>query len=122
VWTHPLDTVTGSGVLVDGVLYSAGYRRPKWWFAVDWQTGRTRCEQKELSTGAAVYADGRLYVLDERGTAALVNPGPESLDVVGRFRLFPRKARDAWAHPVLLDGRLYLRYHDTLWCYGVKGG
>jgi len=24
------------------------------------------------------------------------------------------------AHPVLLDGRLYLRCHDTLWCYEVK--
>ena len=23
-------------------------------------------------------------------------------------------------HPVLNDGRLYLRYHDTLWCYDVK--
>ena len=120
VWTHPLDTVTGSGVLVDGVLYAAGYRKPKWWFGVDWQTGRTRCEQKELTTGAAVYADGRLVVLDERGTAALVKPGPQSLEIVGRFQLFPRKARDAWAHPVLLDGRLYLRYHDTLWCYDVK--
>jgi outer membrane protein assembly factor BamB len=121
LWTCPLDTVTGSGVLVGGVLYSAGYRRPKWWLGVDWQTGRTRCELKELTTGAAVYADGRLYVLDERGTAALVKPGPASLEIVGRFQLTPRKIHDAWAHPVLLGSRLYLRYHDTLWCYDVKG-
>jgi hypothetical protein len=26
-----------------------------------------------------------------------------------------------WAHPVLLDGRLYLRHHDTMWCYDVRG-
>jgi hypothetical protein len=31
------------------------------------------------------------------------------------------KKHDVWAHPVILDGRLYLRYHDTLWCYDVKG-
>jgi outer membrane protein assembly factor BamB len=121
VWTCPLDTVTGSGVLADGVLYSAGYRRPKWWLGVDWQSGRTCCELKELTTGAAIYADGRLYVLDERGTAALVKPGPASLEIVGRFQLTSRKVHDAWAHPVLLGGRLYLRYHDTLWCYDVKG-
>jgi len=30
--------------------------------------------------------------------------------------------RDAWAHPVILDGRLYLRYHDTLYCYNIRAG
>lgn len=120
-WTVPIDTVTGSGVLVDGVLYAAGYQQAKWWFGFDWESGRTRYEHKELTTGAAIYADGRLYVLDERGTTALLKPGPESLETKGRFSLTPARVRDAWAHPVLLDGRLYLRYHDTLWCYDVRG-
>jgi len=26
----------------------------------------------------------------------------------------------AWAYPVVANGRLYLRDHDTLWCYDVK--
>jgi outer membrane protein assembly factor BamB len=120
VWTHPLDTVTGSGVLVDGTLFSAGYRKPKHWFGVDWQTGRTKVELKDLVTGAAIYADGRLYCLDERGTVALLKLEPNDLKIVGQFRLSAKRLRDAWAHPVLLDGRLYLRYHDTLWCYDVK--
>ncbi len=126
VWTCPLDTVTGSGVLVDGVLFSAGYRKPKWWFGVDWQTGETKCEFKDLTTGAAIYADGRLYVLDERGTVGLLKPGAGRLEIAGLFHLLAAKGaprvRDAWAHPVLCDGRLYLRYHDTLWCYDVKQG
>jgi len=120
VWSCPLDTVTGSGVLVDGVLYSAGYRKPKSWLAVDWQTGETKHELEALTTGAAVYADGRLYVLDERGNVGLVEPGAEGLQITGRFRLFDDRARDAWAHPVLTGGRLYLRYHEALWCYDVK--
>lgn len=120
VWSCPLDTVTGSGVLVDGVLYSAGYRRPKSWFAVDWQTGEMKHELEALTTGAAIYADGRLYVLDERGNVGLVKPGADGFQITGRFRLFEGRARDAWAHPVLQDGRLYLRYHETLWCYDVK--
>jgi outer membrane protein assembly factor BamB len=120
VWTHQLDTVTGGGVLVDGTLFAAGYRNAKHWFGVDWQTGRTRYELKELTTGAAIYADGRLYCLDERGTAALLKPESDGLKIVGQFRLSSKRLSDAWAHPVLLDGRLYLRYHDTLWCYNVK--
>ena len=120
LWTSPLDTVTGGAVLVDGTLFASGYKKSKWWFGVDWQTGKTKYELKNLTTGAAIFADGRLYCLDESGTVALLKPGSESLDVVGRFRLVQRRVRDAWAHPVLHDGRLYLRYHDTLWCYDVK--
>jgi outer membrane protein assembly factor BamB len=120
LWTCPLDTVTGSGVLVDGTLFSSGYRKPKRWLAIDWQTGETKYELEDFTTGAAVYADGRLYVLDEQGNVGLLKPGGDGLEVVGRFRLFDQRARDAWAHPVLCDGRLYLRHHDSLRCYDVK--
>jgi len=119
VWTSPIDAVTGCGVLVEGTLFASGYRDAKWWLGIDWQTGRTTCELKDLTTGAAIYADQRLYVLDERGIVALLKPGRDSLEVVSQFRLTDEKVRDAWAHPVLLDGRLYLRYHDALWCYDV---
>jgi outer membrane protein assembly factor BamB len=120
MWTSPIDTVTGCGVLIDGTLFASGYREVKHWLGIDWQTGRTKCELKDLTTGAAIYADGRLYVLDEEGTAALLKPGPNSLDIVSRFCLTAAPGHDAWAHPVLCNSRLYLRYHDTLWCYDVK--
>lgn len=119
VWTSPLDSVTGGSVLVDGTLFAATYLKPKQWLAVDWGTGQTKHEQKGLTTGAAIYADGRLYCLDEQANVALVDPG--NLSIVSRFRLVPDRVRDAWAHPVLLDGRLYLRYHDSLFCYDVQG-
>jgi outer membrane protein assembly factor BamB len=120
VWKSPLDTVTGGAVLVDGVLYAGGYRKSKWWFGLDWQTGQTKYELKDLTTGAAIYADGRLYVLDERGSVGLLKPGDDGLKTVGHFPLVTENVRDAWAHPVLCAGRLYLRYHDTLWCYDVR--
>jgi outer membrane protein assembly factor BamB len=120
LWESSLDTVTGSAVLVDETLFVAGYRASKWWFALDWRTGKTRCERKELTTGAAIFADQRLYCLDERGTVALLEPGADRLEVAGKFSLLTERAGDAWAHPVLHDGRLYLRYHDALWCYDVR--
>lgn len=130
-WTSSLDTVTGSALLVGEVLYAAGYRKSKWWMGLDWSTGEVVAEQKALSTGAAICADGRLYVLDERGNVGMLrlagggssgasSAPAESLAVAGRFTLVTGRVRDAWAHPVLLDGRLYLRYHDSLWCYDVK--
>jgi outer membrane protein assembly factor BamB len=125
LWTCPLDTVTGGAVLVgsatgNDTLFTAGYRDQKWWFGLDWQTGKTKYELKEFTTGSAIYADGRLYCLDEQGKVGLLKPQADGLRVVGRFALVDKKVHDAWTHPVLLDGRLYLRYHDTLFCYDVK--
>ena len=119
VWQNDLDTVTGSGVRLGDTLFVAGYKRSKWWFSIDWKTGKPRSELKTLTTGAAVYAEGRLYCLDERGTVALADTAHGRLELVSHFSLVER-VRDAWAHPVIHQGRLYLRYADRLWCYDVR--
>ena len=119
VWDTTLDTCTGTVVLVDGLLYGSGYRKHKSWVCLDWKTGEIRFESKAVTTSAAVYADGRLYCLAEDGRAALVTPLADQFRIDGEFRLITERVRDAWSHPVLLDGRLYLRYHDSLWCYEV---
>jgi outer membrane protein assembly factor BamB len=120
-WDTTLDTCTGTVLLVDGLLYGSGYKKHKSWLCVDWKSGEIRHEFKGLTSSAAVYADRRLYCLAEDGRAAMLRPTPESFEVAGQFPLLSEKVNDAWAHPVLLDGRLYLRYHDTLWCYDVRG-
>jgi outer membrane protein assembly factor BamB len=117
VWETPLDSCTGGGLLVDGLLYGGGYTKFKGWIAVDWRTGETKHALKELPTGSAVWGDGRLHVQAEDGRAGLLTP---DLKVVGQFKVTPKKVTDAWAHPVLLNGRLYARYHDTLECRDVR--
>ena len=76
------------------------------WLCLNWKSGET------------VYADGRLYCLAEDGRAVLLKPTPK-FKVGGSFPLVPERVHNAWAHPVLLHGRLYLRYHDTLGCYDI---
>ncbi|MBN2296271.1 MAG: PQQ-like beta-propeller repeat protein [Pirellulales bacterium] len=122
MWTNPLDTVTGSGILIGKQFFSSGYSRIKYWCLVDWSSGQTLQKLKDLTTGAAIMADGRVYCQDEKGNVALLKHTPEGMEIVSRFRLpiGPKKVRDAWAHPVLCDGRLYLRYHDGFWCHDVK--
>jgi outer membrane protein assembly factor BamB len=119
-WSTTLDTCTGTVLFVNGLLYGSGYHKHKSWLCMDWKSGEIRYESKELTTGAAVYADGRLYCLAEDGRAALLKPTPGKFEIAGQFQLLPEKVYDAWAHPVLLHGRLYLRYHDSLWCYDVR--
>ncbi len=119
-WSTTLDTCTGSVLLVDGLLYGSGYQKHKSWLCIDWRSGELRYESKALTTSSAVYADGRLYCLAEDGQAAMLKPTPRRFEIAGQFRLLPQEVHDAWAHPVLLHGRLYLRYHDALWCYDVR--
>lgn len=119
-WASPLDTCTGGFVVADGVLYGSGYSKFKYWIAVDWKTGERRAHLRELASGSAIWADGRLTCLAQDGRAALVTPLSEGFTIAGQFSLTGEPVSDAWAHPVLLDGRLYLRYHETLACYGVR--
>jgi len=40
-------------------------------------------------------------------------------EVKGRFELVSGK-KDVWAHPVILAGRLYLRYAAKLYCHDIR--
>ena len=51
---------------------------------------------------------------------ALVKPTPTAFEFMGQFPILAHRRQDAWAQPVICDGRLYLRYHDTLFCYDIR--
>jgi outer membrane protein assembly factor BamB len=119
-WETPVDTLHGQAVLVDGTIYASAYQAFRGWGAIDAKTGRVRHEYNDLAPGSVLQADGRLYCLSEQGDMALLKPGEKGLEPASRFRLVPDRKSDAWTHPVILDGRLYLRYHETLYCYDVK--
>lgn len=119
-WTTELDTCHGGVVLIGDQLVGAWYRRRKGWASLDVRTGAVRHESRELAMGSVLYADGQLYCLGQDGEMALMRLGPDGFKVTSRFRLVPDRKSDAWTHPVILDGRLYLRYQDTLFCYDIR--
>jgi hypothetical protein len=71
--------------------------------------------------GSAIWADGRFYCLSQEGVMALVRADREEFNIISQFRFVDGKKGDVWAHPVILGGRLYLRYHEKLYCYDIKG-
>jgi outer membrane protein assembly factor BamB len=73
-----------------------------------------------VGKGSLTYADGMLYILDERGTVALVKAVPTEHEVVSSFKIPPGGEGPAWAHPVVCGGRLYLRHGDRLFAYDVR--
>jgi len=120
VWKDAnLDNHYGGVVLVDGFIYGYGDRGG--WTCLDFKTGVVKWTSKAFGKGSATYADGMLYCYAEGdGAMALVPATPEKFEVVSRFKV-PSGGRNPYrAHPVVCDGRLYVRHSDVLYCYDVK--
>jgi hypothetical protein len=72
------------------------------------------------SRGSIISADGMLIMFEERtGNIALANPNPAKLDIVSEFKITKGEG-PFWAHPVVRDGKLYVRHGDVLMVYGIK--
>ena len=123
-WTRELKFSHGGTVCVDGRLYgSSGRGDMLGWVSVDAESGKlTQVKQAgDLGDGSMIFADGRFYCLTVRGVMTLLEPAAAGFQTAGTFRLATEgKGQDAWAHPVLCQGRLFLRYHDALYCYDVR--
>jgi outer membrane protein assembly factor BamB len=81
-------------------------------------------EAKQPGKGSSgvLYADGNLYFMYEDGLVALIEATPDRCNIKSTFRLpeRPTATGNAWTHPVISDGKLYLRRGDVLFCYDVK--
>ncbi|MDB4676636.1 PQQ-like beta-propeller repeat protein [bacterium] len=65
-------------------------------------------------------ADGHLYFRYQDGTMTLVKASPDELQEVGEFKIPGSGERPSWSHPVISQGKLYLREGDNLLCYSLK--
>lgn len=120
LWSSPIDTCHAGLIYRDGMLYGSWYRKQRLWGCIDGRTGEVRYQLKDLAMGTPLYADGRLYCLSQNGEMALIKPTPTAFEYTGRFRPVTEPASDVWTYPVILDSRLYLRHHDTFFCYDIK--
>ena len=119
IWTTKLDSLQGSVVVAGDLLIGSFYGGRKGWAAISRKTGEVRYDTSDFIKGTPLLADNRVYALCEDGQMLLLEAGETGFERKGRFR-FVEANRDAWAHPVILDGRLYLRYHDQLSCYRIS--
>jgi len=120
-YTTRLPTSIGGSVLVGDYLYgttSGGL------MCVGFTSGEVKWQERGIGAGSLCYAEGRLYVHGENGQVALVEATPEAYREKGRFTPPdpPERGRSqAWAYPVVANGRLYIRELGSLWCYDVRG-
>jgi outer membrane protein assembly factor BamB len=114
-----LENHHGGLVLVDGYLYGEGGGKLT---CVNFMTGEIAWSEPKASKGSLTYADGHLYHRNEggKGTVILVEANPKKYMEKGRFDQPDRSKTSAWAHPVVSNGRLYIRDQEMLLCYDIK--
>jgi len=115
----------GGVIKVGEHLY--GYSDGVGWACQDFKTGELIWnEKKALGKGAIAYADNRLYCQGEGdGRLILIDASPTGWKTHGEFTISPQtKKRNPkgriWTHPVICDGKLYLRDQEYILCYDIK--
>jgi len=122
---YPLDprmaNKHGGVVLVGGYVYGdtddAGVP-----FCAELMTGKIMWKKRGSGRGSAAIAaaDGHLYLHFANGTMVLALASPKSYTEVGSFKVPGSGDRPSWSHPVILDGKLYLREQDNVLCYDIR--
>ncbi len=111
----------GGMIVVDGALFGAnGGNGGGFMACLDFQTGEILWRDRAGPKGSLAMADGRLYLRSEEDEILLLEPNREELVVRGRFEQPDRTNLPAWAHPVIANGKLYIRDQGLLLCYDVS--
>lgn len=116
----------GGAILVGDHVY--GHSDGPGWICQDLKSGEIVWNEKRgLGKGAVAYADGLLYCIDEQsGVCVLAEASPDGWKEHGRFTLEPQTQQRAskgkvWTHPVISNGKLYLRDQEIIICYDIAG-
>ena len=111
-----LNTSHGGVLAVGGHVYGGSSHGE--WVCLELKSGQVPYESKEMATGSLTYADGMFYCYGTDGTLALVPAVPEKFEPVSRFKVAEGDG-EHWAHPVIANGRLYIRHGDALIAYDI---
>jgi outer membrane protein assembly factor BamB len=118
---------TGGAVRVGDYLYGTNAKGEL--VCMEFKTGEVKWHDPSVGAGSLCSADGLLYVRGQGGDGfgpekpartALVEATPDGYKEKGRFEQPEHGNRPAWPHPVVADGKLYLRDQGVLFCYDVK--
>lgn len=118
----------GGMVLVGDYVYFGHDQNQGHPVCVEFKTGNIKWGPEKAPAGgnrsaAVLYADGRLYFRYENGVMVLIEPTPDELKVVSSFKLPPPSVKNypqSWPHPVIANGKLYVRDQNVLHCYSVR--
>ena len=119
VWKNDeVDTQIGGAVKSGDYIYASGHQN-RYWFCIDWKTGKTKYKVRDMAPCNVICADGMLYCYSEKGTMNLVRPNPEKFALASSFKV-TLGTDQHWAHPVIHEDAMYLRHGNALMAYKIR--
>ncbi|MEQ1830278.1 MAG: PQQ-binding-like beta-propeller repeat protein [Pirellula sp.] len=85
--------------------------------AIKWNAPRTGNKGSAVVIGA----NDRIYIHHTDGRMILAEANPKEYKEVSKFTVPKPDDRPSWSHPVILDGKLYVREQDKIMCYDIRG-
>jgi outer membrane protein assembly factor BamB len=119
----------GGLVLVGDCVYGSSGPPFAKWVCMDFKTGDVKwsADNRRLGKGAVTAADGYLYCVGEATDLVVHTPASptQKLTIAESFKLpevskLRKSSGKLWTHPVIANGKLYLRDQELLFCYEVK--
>jgi outer membrane protein assembly factor BamB len=118
VWRNPdFDSYMGGIVILDDYLYGCGTAKRDF-KCVNAENGETG-QVLKIKSGAVISDGNMLYYYNFAGEVMLITSGPGNMEVVGRFRV-TKGEKEHFAHPVINDGKLFVRHGDVLQAYNLR--
>ena len=114
LWDSPFAPGFNDYVRIGDYLYSLEGGRL---VCVDANTGKRRWKDGHYGTGQLLLAGDRLIVQAESGRLALVNPTPDRWQ---ELAMLPALSDKTWNHPVIANGRLFVRNGREMVCYELE--
>ncbi len=115
-FTKHMQNHHGGMVLRGGFLYGADEGRLT---CINLKTGDVAWSTDKTGKGSVCCVGNRLYFRNEGGPVVLVEVNPYEYVEHGRFSPPDKTDKPQWTHPVVANGKLYIRDQDTLFCYDV---
>ena len=126
VYYYPANEVQnhhGGMVLMNGHVYMGHGHNKGLPMCLELRSGKVKWGGRIRGVGdgsaAIVAADGHVYFRYEDGKMALVEANPNEYKLNGSFRLPVRNGK-SWPHPVVFDGKLFIRDQHELVCFEIK--
>jgi outer membrane protein assembly factor BamB len=115
----------GGVIFLNGFIY--GHSDNGGWTCLEMKTGKPAWnESKKLEKGSITYAEGCFYCYGQSsGKCVRIEASPKAWIEKGSVTI-PRKSEirskqgGIWTHPVIANGKLYLRDQDLLFCFDVS--
>jgi outer membrane protein assembly factor BamB len=108
----------GGIILKDGYIYGSMYRK-NLWCCLDASDGKIISSSDKFGDGNIIMADGMFYCYSEKGEIALVSANPSEFNFISKFQV-PLGNEQHWSHPVIFQGKLYVRHGNALMVYDLK--